>query len=417
MRALFFAVALSIVTALSGVCVCGQTPQPSPSDAGITPNQVIGEVKAIDATANRIVVKTDAGSEVAVMLTDKTSYLRVAPGEKDLKNAAKIAFTDVGEGDRVLALGKVADDHKSVPARVVVVMTKGDIAKKHEAERAEWRKRGMLGVVTALKSDSKEITISTRTAMGSTPVSIPVTEKVDMRRYAPDSIKFSDAKASNFGELQVGDQLRALGERSTDGTHFTAEKIVTGAFRTVGGIVTAVNVATGEIKVNDLQTKKPLTIVIKSDSVLRKFPSQAEMGGMMGMMGGGRPGGAGGQGAPAQSGQPPAAGNKPPQPSGGPPSGPGGGPGNGPRAGGGGFNINDILERLPTISLADVKAGDTIVVSSTKGADPTRLTAISLVNGADTLLAMLAPRPAPGAAAPNPAAGLGSGISFGIGLP
>jgi hypothetical protein len=76
-----------------------------------------------------------------------------------------------------------------------------------------------------------------------------------------------------------------------------------------------------------------------------------------------------------------------------------------------------MLERLPTISIADVKVGDTIIVSSTQGVDPTRLTAISLVAGADTLLAMLAPRPAAGQA-PNPAAGLGaSGISFGIGLP
>ena len=80
-------------------------------------------------------------------------------------------------------------------------------------------------------------------------------------------------------------------------------------------------------------------------------------------------------------------------------------------------HINDMLERLPTISIADVKVGDTIIVSSTQGVDPTRLTAISLVTGADTLLAMLAPRPQAGQA-PNPAAGLGgSGISFGIGLP
>ena len=85
---------------------------------------------------------------------------------------------------------------------------------------------------------------------------------------------------------------------------------------------------------------------------------------------------------------------------------------------GGGFDINNMLERLPTIPLADVKVGDTIIVSSTQGVDPTRLTAISLVSGADALLAMLAPRPQPGQAAPNPAAGLGSsGISFGIGLP
>ena len=90
------------------------------------------------------------------------------------------------------------------------------------------------------------------------------------------------------------------------------------------------------------------------------------------------------------------------------------------RAGGGGsFNIQDMLERLPTISVADLKVGDTIIVSSTKGADPERLTAISLVSGADTLLNMIAARQlqAGGQTAPNPAAGLGSGIQFGIGLP
>ena len=83
------------------------------------------------------------------------------------------------------------------------------------------------------------------------------------------------------------------------------------------------------------------------------------------------------------------------------------------------MNIQDMLERLPTISIAEVKVGDTIIVSSTKGADPMRLTAISLISGADTLLNMLAARQpqAAGQTAPNPAAGLGSGIQFGIGLP
>ena len=121
---------------------------------------------------------------------------------------------------------------------------------------------------------------------------------------------------------------------------------------------------------------------------------------------GGRGSGGPGGGAPRGQGQPGA------RPQGGGPGGPGGG-----QRPGGGFNINDMLERLPTISIADVKVGDTIIVSSTQGIDPTRLTAIALVAGADTLLAILAPRPQPGQATPNPAAGLGSGISFGIGLP
>ena len=402
MKVLFLFLAFVISVALCGQPISAQTQ----TDPGITASRVIGEVKAIDASAKQLKLKTDAGSEVIVILSDATTYMRLTPGETNLANAAKIALSDVGEGDRVMATGKTADDHKSIPARSLVVMSKTDIAKKQEQERMEWRQRGILGVISGLKPDTKEVTISTRAGMGTQPVIIPISDKVDLRRYAPDSIKFSDAKPSDFAELKVGDQVRALGNKSADGTHFTPERFVSGSFRTVAGMVTAIDAATGEIKINELEKKQPLTIVVKQDSVLRKFP--AEFGAMMAAraQGAGQGGpGAGGQGAPANR----------------PAAGAGGGPGAGGQGGGmrpGGGNINDMLERLPTISMADLKVGDTIVVSSTKGADPSRLTAITLVSGADTLLAIMAPRPQPGAAqAPNPAAGLGSGVTFGIGLP
>ena len=410
MKASFLVIALVLVGVLAGATANAQTTSTTSStvaqkgtDPGITANGAIGEVKVIDNVGQQLIVKTDAGSLVTVALSDKTIYMRLAPGEKTLMNATKIAFSDVGEGDRVWARGKVADDQKSVPATALIVMNKVDIAKKHDAERAEWKKRGVLGIVTALKLETKEVTISTRTMAGAQPLIIPISDKVELRRYAPDSIKFSDARIAKFDDLKVGDQLRALGERNTEGTAFNAEKVVTGSFKTVAGVITAIDVASGEVKINDLQTKQPLTIVIKQDSVLRKFPAAGEMGGMMM----GRPGGGGGAGGPT-----PAAG-----PGGGPGAGQGAGQGAG--RGGGGMNMQDMLERLPTIAIADVKVGDTIIVSSTKGADPTRLTAISFISGADTLLNLLAARQqqAGGPATPNPAAGLGSGIQFGIGLP
>ncbi|HYV83372.1 MAG TPA: hypothetical protein VE931_07655 [Pyrinomonadaceae bacterium] len=395
MKTFVFVAALAIITLFA----------PQGGDPNITAKYAVGEVKTIDATAKQLTIKTDAGSMVAVSLSDKTTYKKLAPGEKSLTNATDVTFADIAEGDRIMARGNVAADMKSVPALMVVVMTKGDLAKKAEAERAEWRRRGILGVITALKPDTKEITIAHRTLAGTQSVVIPVTDKTEMVRYAPDSIKFADAKPSNFGELKVGDQLRALGDRTEDPLRFNPQKVVTGSFRTVGGVVTAIDAATGEIKINELEKKTALTIVIKQDAVLRRFP--AEFG--MGM----RPGGGG---APASGGAP-AQGNAQQRPQGAAPNGGPGGPSAGAPGGRPGFNINDMLERLPTISLADVKVGDTIIVSSTQGVDPTRLTAISLVAGADTLLAMLAPRPQAGQA-PNPAAGLGgSGISFGIGLP
>lgn len=394
MKAFFFAAALGLIALFV----------PQGGDPNITAKYAVGEVKSIDATAKQLTIQTDAGSTVTVSLSDKTTYKKLAPGEKSLTNATDVTFTDLAEGDRVMARGNVSADQKSVPALMVVVMTKGDLAKKADAERAEWRRRGILGVITALKPETKEITITHRAMAGNQAVVIPVTDKTEMFRYAPDSIKFADAKPSNFGELKVGDQLRALGDRTDDPLRFNPQKVVTGSFRTVGGVVKEIDAAKGEIRIAELEKKTPLTIIIKQDAVLRRFPAEFGMG-----FGGGRPGGGPGGAAPAGGGQPQAAqGNAQQRPQGAGPGGPGGRPG---------FNINDMLERLPTISIADVKVGDTIIVSSTQGVDPSRLTAISLLTGADTLLTMLAPRPAAGQA-PNPAAGLGSsGISFGIGLP
>ncbi|HEY6046158.1 MAG TPA: hypothetical protein VIU65_06100, partial [Pyrinomonadaceae bacterium] len=405
-----FALASLLVSAVSAVSqTTAAAPAPAQGgDTGITPNGAIGEVKVIDAAAHQLIIKTDAGSLVNVSLGDKTVYMRLAPGEKTLNNATKIAFSDVGEGDRVWARGKVADDRKSVPALALIVMNKADLAKKQEADRAEWRRRGILGIITALKPESKEITISSRSMAGQQAIIIPVSDKVEMRRYAPDSIKFVDAKPTQFAELKVGDQLRALGDRSADGTSFTPERIVTGTFRVVAGTVSAVDAATGELKISDLQNKQPLTIVVKPETVLRRFPT--EMGGMMMM------GGRGGQAPNGGAGQPGAQGGS--RPAGGQGGAtPGGAPGAGGPRPGGGMNMQDMLERLPTITMADLRVGDTIIVSSTKGTDPIRLTAITLISGADTLLNMMAARQQAAGQTPNPSAGLGSGIQFGIGLP
>jgi len=78
-----------------------------------------------------------------------------------------------------------------------------------------------------------------------------------------------------------------------------------------------------------------------------------------------------------------------------------------------------MLERLPTISINDLKVGDTIIMSSLPGSDPTQFTAISVVTGVEPLLAMMAARPQAGGQA-RPQADLNSnfgGMFGGIGVP
>jgi hypothetical protein len=76
---------------------------------------------------------------------------------------------------------------------------------------------------------------------------------------------------------------------------------------------------------------------------------------------------------------------------------------------------------MPTISINELKVGDTILLSSVPGADPTQLTAIQLVSGVEPLLAMLSARQQQ-QGGPRPQGGVDLAGSFGgmfggIGVP
>lgn len=392
-----------------------QTPptqtNPQSATTGITLNGVIGTVTAIDAGAKQILLKTDAGETIAVMLDEKTVYLKVPPGETTLAHATKIAVANIGVGDRVLARGKVADDKKSVPARAVVVMTKADITRKQEHDRDEWKRRGIVGTVVALDPTTKEITLQTRGGRGmmgggnTAPPAVVIDAKANnlvFRRYALDSVKFEDAKSSSFDQLKVGDQLRALGERNADGTHFTPEEVVFGTFRTFVATVDSVNLQTNEIKLKDLQGGQMLTVVVSPDTNLRRIP--ADRAAMMASLMQRRP--EGGAGAPPQNSP-----QRPPQGQG-TPRGESGGMGRGGR---GGFDPQDFLQMLPTTSVAELKKGDAVIISSTVGNDPKRVTAVALLAGVDAFMGMMRANPSGSFGALG--TGLPPGLDIGIGLP
>jgi hypothetical protein len=407
-----------VLLAWASAPASGQTPAPQPA------NNVLGDVLTVDATSKQIYLKTDAGAVVIVTVSDATRILKNPPGETKLDKATPMQLSEIAAGDRVLALGKPSADGKTlVGPRVVVVNTKTDIAAKHEAERAEWRRRGIVGVVTALNPEAKEITIQTRTAEGPKPVVIPAgAPNVKLRRYAPDSVKFADAKPSTFEEVKVGDQLRAKGDRSEDGARFNAEEIVTGTFRIAIGTVAAVDAAKNEFTIKQAQGDQPLTVVVRPDSVLKQVPPEA-----LAMMAGGGPGGpgAGGAGGGQAGGQRPGGqgqgGGQAQGAGGGQGAGQGGGQGQGPgggqrRMGGGGDMIQQMLERLPPVTLAELKPGQMVIISSTVGADPTRVTAIQLVANIEPLVAMMSRRPGAGGAGGLGGLGGGGGLNFGFGI-
>jgi hypothetical protein len=261
-----------------------------------------------------------------------------------------------------------------VAATLVVVMTKADIARKQESDRAEWQKRGVSGVISAVNPAAKQVTINIRTAEGPKPLVISLAEGALLRRYAPDSVRFADAKPGAFAELAVGDQVRALGARSADGGSFTAEELVSGAFRNIAATVISVDAAVGTVRITDLDTKKPLVVKVNSDSSLRRM--QPQIAQMLAVR----------LNAPAAGG--PAGG----PPAGGRPGGQGGGPGG--MRGGGMPDFQQIVERMPAFHLDELKPGDALIVASTRGADAGQVTAITILAGVEPILTIPASRQA-----------------------
>src|SRR5215471_5175992 len=372
----------SLILVCSAVAVSAQT-----SDPAIKPTLVSGKVSEINASAGQITIKTAAGSVVVANVNEKTTYTRMPPGETDPTKAEQTSLTEIAVGDGVVARGYVAADQKSVPAQRIIVVSQSEIAKKGAAEKQAWA-RGARGIVGSVNPSTKEVTVTSRALNGTAQSVIVAVDKAKIKRYPPDSIpKYTNATAANFEDIKVGDQFNAKGTKSEDGTHLAAEEVLFGTFKIAGGTVTAIDVAKNEVKINDLTTKKPLTVSFRPDSIIRRLPQGMAMmfGGGPGGPGAGGPGG-GGQGRPAGEGQA-AQGQRTEgqRPQGGP-----GGPG-GPRPMGG-RSMADLLEQWPTITLNDLKVGDTILMSSLPGSDPTQMTAIQLVTGAETLLAMAAAR-------------------------
>lgn len=379
--------------------------------SGITPNGVIAEVVSIDAANKKMTVRTEAGATVAVTLDDQTTYFRLPPGERTLDKREAIQLSDIGVGDRVYARGKVAEDQKSVPARMVVVMTKAALAAKSESEREMWRRRGIVGTITAIDATKQEITVQTRSREGAQPMIVEASgTSVRYRRYAPDSVRFSDAKQSDFAALRVGDQMRALGEKSTDGARYKAEEIVSGAFRTFGARITAVNAASGEITVNDIQTNKPMTVKVGAGSTLKRIPAMFTQMLMQrnGQANGGNNAGGGNANGGGQSNATGGAANNSSRPAASPDR---------PRGGMGG-DMSEMIDRFPSFALTELKPGEMLLILASPRENDRQLTATTVVAGVDALFSLMQSRAGGGMNSAGVGAGMtADALGVGIGAP
>jgi hypothetical protein len=345
--------------------------------------KVLGEIKSLNGGS--LVLATDEGKNTDITLADGARVVRIPPGATDLKNATPITTQDLQVGDRVLVRGVATSDGKSMAASTIIVMKQSDVAAKQQQERDDWQKRGIGGLVSAVDPAAGTVTISVTSLAGSKKVEIKTTNKTIIRRYAQSSVKFDDAKPSTLAQIHAGDQLRARGTKSEDGSEFTAEEIVAGTFRNIAGTVTAVNSATNSLTVMDLLTKKSVVINVSPDSQLRKLPAQMAQGIAMRLKGqaagatAAPPAGA----VPESTGARPASATQPAQ--GAPQSNWGAGGGQGRPGGGGRGDLQQVLSRLPAVPLTDFLKGEAVILVSTEGNDA-GVTAITMVGGVEPIL-------------------------------
>jgi hypothetical protein len=338
----------------------------------------VGTIKSI--SGNSLTLATDSGTELKVQLPSDVKVLRVPPESKDLKQATAIQLSDLQPGDRILVRGKPGDDASSFVASTVVAMKKADIADKQAKEREEWQRHGIGGLVKSVDATQSTIAIGTLSATGSKDVLIHAPTGTVLRRYAAGSVKFDEAKPAPLTDIHAGDQLRARGARSADGSEFTADEIVSGSFRNIAGTILAVNAGAGTLTVSDLASKKPVEIKVTADSQMRNLPQPMALRIAMRLKGNGADANSGGAAAPASQpgGAAPAAGSQ------GAASNANGGTGGSQRGGGG--DLQQMLSRLPVSPLGDFQKGDVVMIVATSGEGDGPPTVITLLGGVEPIL-------------------------------
>ena len=353
------------------VCAQGK-PASASGDTQIA--KAVGTIKSIEADSITVAAESAGEGEISARLTSSTKILRVPPGEKDLKNATALQAQDLQTGDRVLVRGQASTDgnRHTIVAPAVIVMKQADVAAKQQRDRDDWQKRGVGGLVTNVDAATGTITISSGGMGANRSIAVHIAKGTIVRRYAPDSVKFDDAKPAPasqiMAQVKAGDQLRARGTRNPDGGEVSAEEVVSGAFRNIAGTIKTIDAASNTLTVEDAIGKSAVVVKVSPDSQMKKLPAEMAQRIAMRLKGAAGSGNVDQPGAIAEG---PREGM----------SGQGGRPsGNGPP------DLQRMLSRLPNSTLADLQKGDAVMIVSTTSGDAGAVTAITLLAGVDAIL-------------------------------
>jgi hypothetical protein len=341
---------------------------------------LIGTVEKVDAAGKVLAVKPDKTDQTAVKFDDKTQFLRIPAGETDTKKATRAAAADVSVGDRVIARLREGEDGK--PAVFLYFSKQAELAQRKEKTAEEW-KNGVSGLADSVDQAGKKIVITVRGAGPAKSVALDVSSNIlDVTRFSPETGK---NEASTLASIRPGDQVTVIGEKNADMTAIKVEAITSGFYKTLPVQIKSIDTAAGQILAMDLATKKPITISIGPDSVMKKLDDATaqqlarRLNPTIQAQGrGGRGGRGGGAGAEAEAAPVAIPGAAPDAAAG----------GRGGRGGGGGrpLDLGKVVDQAPVITLADLKPNEPIVVAGAATDDLSKMRALKLISGVDPIL-------------------------------
>ena len=361
-----------VATAISLVLGVGLPAQEHPSGeaAQAAPGTAVKNVGVVKSIHEKnLVLKTDSGPEISISVPDGARIVRLAAGQTDLKSAPAITFAEIQVGDRMLLRGRTGANG-DVEATTIVVMKQADVAEKQQHDREDWQKRGTGGIVSAIDPATGTFTVSITPTQS---VLVKTQKDTSFLRYSPNSVKFADAQKGTVEQIKTGDQLRARGTRSADGKEIAAEEVISGTFRNIAGTISSIDGGNNSITVKDILAKKSVIIKFNSDSQLRKLAPQMAQRLAFFLKGGAQAG----QGGSPAGGPISASGTSSP--------GTGRGGGGGARSAGG-PDFQQMLNRIPSVTLADLQKEDAVMVVATQGTSGNEVTAITLLAGVEPIL-------------------------------
>ncbi len=365
-----------LLTFAAVIPATAQQPQPKAKYVSL-----IGTVEKVDASGKVLSIKPDKTDAITVKFDDKTQFLRLPAGVTDAKQATRATSEEVSVGDRVIARMRAGEEGQ--PAVFLYFEKKTELAQRKEKTVEEWKQSGISGLATSVDPAAKKIVMSLRGSVPPKDLTLDLSGNIDVTRFSADTGK---NEISTIAAIHPGDQVTVIGQKNADGTEIKVEAITSGFYKTLPVQITSINAAAGQILATDIATKKPITITVNAQTSLKKLDDAtaqqlARRLNPTFQGGRGRRGGGGDAGGAASGGGNFAGGDAP-----GGFQGRGGFEGRGGRGAGRPLDLGKIIDQQPSIMLADLKAGEPIVVAGAATDDLSKLQALKLISGVEPIL-------------------------------